>query len=468
MIFVEIPKVLKITRNLTWVFVGNTAAAAAQWGVIVILTRFSGPEILGAYVLGLSVASVSFALANLELRTLFVTDQARLIPFAAYFQLRAVTGAVTLLALGLLSWFLPHSNGMDVHGMQIKVAIVAVAFLKSLDGFSDIIYAQLQSRETMTSIGQSQLGKAILSLCLLGVTLAFVQNQMWAIGALVVPSAFVLLFHDLPILRTISNSANPGLNSTTSSKVHAQNGAPAAVELSQAPGSFRGRRALCAFDEMMSLVRTGFPLAIVTTMVMLHASLPRFVVAGSIGKAEAGIMGALTYAAIAPNLLMVALGQSSVTALVRSLAEKDRKEYLAGISRLLVVALILGSVTLLFGFFLGKRILHLLYGSQFLGHENELLVFLGASAVGYVNTALGYGLSSSRVFAAQIPMMASVCLICFAASVILVPSWGLIGAAAAQLISMTAQLVLSASMLASVSKCRFQYPYAESERIEST
>ena len=459
---------LKITRNLTWVFAGNTATAAAQWGIVVILTRFSGPEVLGAYVLGLSVSSVSFALANLELRTLFVTDQAKLIPFATYFKLRAITGAVTLLVLGLLAWFWPYSNDMDVHGIQMRAAIVAVALVKSLDGFSDVIYAQLQSLETMTSIGQSQLGKAILSLCFLGITLAFVQNQMWAIGALVVPSAFVLLFHDLPILRIISSSANPGLNLTTSSKVHAQNGAPAAVEISQDPGSFRGRRALCAFDEMMSLVRTGIPLAIVTTMVMLHSALPRFVVAGSMGKAEAGIMGALTYAAIAPNLLMVALGQSSVTTLVRSLAEKDRKEYLAGIFRLLVVAIILGSVTLIFGFFLGERILHLLYGQQFLGHENELLVFLGASAVGYVNTALGYGLSSSRVFAAQIPMMASVCLICFAASVILVPRWGLIGAAAAQLISMTAQLVLSAAMLASVSKCRFEHPFAESKRIEST
>ncbi len=420
-----------MTRNLTWVFAGNTATAAAQWGVIVILTRCSGPEVLGAYVLGLSIASVAFALTNLELRTLFVTDGTRLIPFATYFQLRAITGVVTLLVLGLLAGFLPHSNGMEVQGMQMRVAIVAVALVKGLDGLSDVIYAQLQSRETMTSIGHSQLAKALLSLWLLGVTLTFFQNQMWAIGALVVSSAFVLLFHDLPILRIISNSTNPGLNWNASSK------------------------------QMMSLVRTGIPLAIVTTMVMLHAALPRFVVASSMGKAEAGIMGALTYAAIAPNLVMVALGQASVTTLVRSLAEENRKEYLAAICRLLAVAMTLGSVTLLLGFFVGERILHLLYGPQFLGHEKELLVFLGASAVGYVNTALGYGLSSSRVFATQIPMMASVCLICLAVSLILVPRWGLIGAASAQLASMTAQLLLSGAMLARVAKIRFHPLYSE-------
>lgn len=421
--------VLKITRSLTWVFAGNTATAAAQWGIVVILTRFSGPDVLGAYVLGLSIASVAFALTNLELRTLFVTDQTRLTPFATYLKLRATTGLATLLILVFLAWVLP-----EMRGQQMRVAIVAVALVKGLDGISDIIYAQLQSRETMTSIGQSQLAKALLSLCFLGIALAFLQNQMWTIGALVVPSAFVLLFHDLPTLRTSSSSTSPELNWRTTLK------------------------------QVGSLVQTGIPFAIVTTMVMLHAALPRFVVASSMGKAEAGIMGALTYAAIAPNLLMVALGQSSVTTLVQSLEDNDRKEFQAGVFRLLAVAIALGFVTLLSGFFLGERILHLLYGPQFLDHEKELLVFLGASAVGYVNTALGYGLSSSRVFAAQIPMMASVCLICLAASLILVPRWGLIGAAAAQLTSMTAQLLLSGAMLARVAKCRFYPSYGELSR----
>ena len=151
---------LKITRNLTWVFAGNTATAAAQWGIVVILTRFSGPEVLGAYVLGLSIASVSFALANLELRTLFVTDQAKLIPFATYFQLRAITGAVTLLVLGLLAWFWPYSNDMDVHGIQMRAAIVAVALVKSLDGFSDVTGVSGQ-KSLLKAIGGCLIGARI-------------------------------------------------------------------------------------------------------------------------------------------------------------------------------------------------------------------------------------------------------------------------------------------------------------------
>jgi O-antigen/teichoic acid export membrane protein len=316
--------------------------------------------------------------------------------------------------------FLPYSN-------TIRLAVIAVALSKCLDGLSDVIYSRLQVSEVIAPIAKSQLAKAFLSIAILSLTLAVIPNQLVAIGATVGPYAMVLFFYDLPALRRYDTAAHPMLHMAWATTAR----------------------------QLGTIARLGLPLAVVSTMVVLHAAVPRLVFASQIGETGAGTVAALSYLAGAPNLLVVALAQSSVTRLVRSLATGDRKGYLTGVLRLVSVAIAIGGITLLIGLYFGGPILHLCYGPRFLGHERDLLIFLSAGAVSYLNTAVGYGLSSARVFGIQIPMMAIVCLISLVSSLLFVPRWGLAGAAASQMVSAIVQLLLSAILLARSVVTRF-------------
>ena len=420
---------LRLARSLHWMLTGNAALAASQWATIALLARFSTPEILGAYALGLSVASVAFSLTNLELRTLQVTDSAEQESFASYARLRIATSVATAGGLGLA--------GLFVTSPLTALAMLAVGLQKFLDGLSDIIYGRLQRREVTAPIGKSQLSKAVLSVLLLGGTLLLAGNTPWALGVVVAPYALVLFLFELPALKRHGEVVLP--------------------ELTRFWAISAGR--------LWSLARSGFPLTVVNTLVTLHAAVPRLAVAGEVGEAGVGILAALGYLAVAPNLLLVAMGQASMRSLAASFATGDRRGYLKGILRMLGSAAAVGIATLLAGAWWGGSLLAALYGTRFLGYDRELALFLSAGAVSYLNTAVGYSLSSARVFREQIPMMTMVCAASLAASWPLVARWGIAGAALAQLISMLVQLAWSALLLVRTVSTRFALVPLEREAV---
>ncbi len=388
--------------NFRWILIGNVATAASQWGIIAVLARFGVPSVLGAYSLGISVAALASGLANLELRTLQVTDAGQQTPFAVYYLLRFWMG---IACVAVLSGFALVSR----YSWETRAAILALALSKCSDGWSDTVYGRLQVRDRMALIGKSQLAKSGLFLLLPCLSLAFLPNPMWAIGSMIVPSAAVLMFYDLPNLRR-----------------HGAVSIPAA-----------GGKSLREFGRrMLALSKVGLPPTIVTTLVTLHVSIPRFVVASHLGEAQVGVVTALGYLAIAPNLIMVALGQAGLAPLARSFAAGDRRRYLTGVLRLVGAGVTVGALTVTAGITLGGPILATLYGPAYAHYDRVLPLFLLAGAV------------SARVFGIQMPLMAVVCMVSFATSVALAPRLGIAGAAASLVISMLTQLFLYIALLA--------------------
>jgi O-antigen/teichoic acid export membrane protein len=294
-----------------------------------------------------------------------------------------------------------------------------MALSKCSDGWSDTIYGRLQVREKMALIGKSQLAKSALFLLLPCLSLAFL-NPIWAIGSMIVPSAAVLMFYDLPTLRRYGWVSIPAA----------------------------GRSSLRVFGRrMLALAKLGLAPTIVTTLVTLHVSIPRFVVANQLGEAQAGVVTALGYLAIAPNLVMVALGQAGMASLARSFGAGDSRGYLAGVLRLVGAAVIVGALTLTAGVAAGGPILAALYGPAYANYDRVLLLFLTAGAVSYLNAALGYGLASARVFGMQMPLMSVVCIVSLLTSMALVPRLGVAGGAASLVVSLLTQLTLYIALI---------------------
>ena len=65
---------LSLRRNASWVMLGNGVHAASRWGIVVVLARLGGADMIGQIALAIAVcAPVSF-LAKLGLRSALVTD----------------------------------------------------------------------------------------------------------------------------------------------------------------------------------------------------------------------------------------------------------------------------------------------------------------------------------------------------------------------------------------------------------
>src|ERR1700690_1751773 len=65
---------LPLTHNFAWTLVGNVVYAACQWTIVVVLAKLGNADMVGEFALALAVAFPITLLANLQLRSVFVTD----------------------------------------------------------------------------------------------------------------------------------------------------------------------------------------------------------------------------------------------------------------------------------------------------------------------------------------------------------------------------------------------------------
>lgn len=411
-----------LSSGFQWILAGSVSTAAANWGAIVLLARFGAPETLGAYALGLSMASVAYALSGLELRTLQVTQQNDEPPFTAYFGLRMATSLTALAVLALLA--LQRSE-------FTASAIIVVAAGRAFDSLSDIFYARFQVLHRIDQMGISQILRATASILFLAIALSMSLAPLASVAAVPAASLCVFLLYDLPAIR--------------------RHGVLFSARFTATPG------------QTAALVRAGLPFALISMMVAAIASMPRFTVARESGPAAVAVVAALSYLAIAPNLLITALGQAGMRSLATSFASGDRRAALAGATRLLVMSAAVGCAALGAALLGGREILQIVYGTRYAEYEWELTLFLGAGAVSYLNAGFGYCLSSARITAPQIPMMATVCAVTFVACTLLIGPWGIAGAAAGQAVGMLVQLTWSAVVFAQ----RFRAPLIAREALST-
>jgi O-antigen/teichoic acid export membrane protein len=409
-----------LTAGFQWILAGTLSSAAANWGAVVLMARFGDPETLGAYALGLSMASIAFSLSGLELRTLQVTQQTEDPPFSAYFGLRLATSLAALAVLSLLA--LRESE-------FTALAVIVVSTGRAFDALSDILYARFQVLNCLHRIGISQILRASLSLLLLSLALSMSMAPLAAVAAVPVANLCVFLLYDLACIMRYGRSIE--------------------VRGAASPG------------QVLALVRAGLPFAAISMMVAAIAALPRLTIAREAGPASVAVVAALSYLAIAPNLLVTSLGQAGMRSLATSFAAGDSRAALAGATRLFMMSAAVGCTALGAALLGGAQILRVIYGARYAGYERELALFLGAGAIGYLNAGLGYCLSSARITAPQIPMMATVCVVTFGACTIFIRHWGVAGAAVGQAAGMLLQLTWSAAVFAR----RFRAPLAQREAL---
>ena len=111
-----------------------------------------------------------------------------------------------------------------------------------------------------------------------------------------------------------------------------------------------------------------------------------------------------------------------------------------------VCALGVGGVVVAAAF--GETILGVVYRPEYAAHGGLLVALMGTAIPGYVAIALGYAITAARAFDAQVPLFCVVAASCGCASWLLVPRFGLRGAAVSLAIAASVQIGGEALILA--------------------
>jgi O-antigen/teichoic acid export membrane protein len=182
------------------------------------------------------------------------------------------------------------------------------------------------------------------------------------------------------------------------------------------------------------------PLGAVLMLVALNTNLPRYAIERQLGVAELGAFAAVASFMTAGATVVNALGQAATPRLARHASRGERGLFLRLVMKLGALVLGLGLAGVMAAAVLGKMVLALAYRPEYAGYSRLLLGLMGAAIPGYVAAALGYAVTAARAFDPQVPLFCGVAASSACASWLLVPRFGLAGAALALAVAAAAQI----------------------------
>lgn len=397
------PRPVSLRRNLSWAFAGNIIYAGCQWGMLVVLAQLGTPEMVGQFALGLAITAPIIMFGNLQLRAVQATDARRDFRFGIYAALRLITTALSIVLICAIA------IGSGYH-RETALVVIVMGIAKSFESLSDSIYGLLQKHEQFKRVSLSLVIKGVCSLPMMAVAVYLSGRVVWGIAALAGTWLVLLVCYDVPnarrSLRLESDEMRPVWN----------------------------------MDLITRLAWISLPLGIVTLLNSLNVNIPRYFIA-SIGERELGIYAALAYTHVIGARFLLSVCNSCEPRLAKNFAEGNIHAFKHTSRRLLLVACLVGGGGVLASSVAGKPILTLLYGSEYAIYTNEFIILMISSAISYMAMAFRQSVTSARSFNVQVlPTGASALGIAVAAAV-LVPLYGICGAAVATGVGALVELV---------------------------
>lgn len=379
---------LPLRSNFAWTLGGNVIYGVSQWAILSLIAKLGSSEMLGQYALAVAIASPIVMLSHLNLRAVLATDIEEHHPFGDYLAVRLGSSGVALLATAIIAL-------VSRYPQPVGAVMVLAGVSLSVENISDIYYGLFQRSERMDRVARSMILRGILSVLALGAALSLTRDLAAAVAATALVRVVLLLAYDRP-----RSSAGTGLRR---SGIRAQ----------------------------LRVFRTALPLGVVLMLVSLTSNLPRYAIERFLGTRQLGAFAAVAVLLGAGATVIHALGQSAMPRLARHLRERDRKSFRRLALKLLGLAVLIGLAGVVFAALLGGIALTVVYRSEYAAYRGVFTAVMGAGVLSYVAIVLGYLITSARSFMPQMPLLCTVAATSAAASWVLVPAFGLQGAAMA-------------------------------------
>jgi len=375
-----------LRRNVAWALGGNLGYAACQWGVLVCIAKLGTAADVGRFALGLALTAPVITLTSLNLRLLQSTDARSDYPFSVYLSVRLIGTVLGVAAIAVMALVLGYRG-------DLLSLVLVVAFAKAFEAVSDVVFGLLQKAENLRRVAVSMLAKGVISVLAVGLVLRLTGDIVLATLAMALCWGSLLATYDLP----------------------------AAVRLTSLRPSLDPRA-------LARLAWLALPLGCVAGIASLAVNVPRYVIEGDLGATALGHFTALSYLFVAAMQPMLALGMAVNPRLGRHFVT-DLGAYRRLTWQTMLIAGGLGLLGTAACALFGRSMLTLVYAPEYAAHEVVLIWLAVATGVGFLAQALSYAVTAARRLPEQLPIALLSLVVCAVGSYLLVPRYGLVGAA---------------------------------------
>lgn len=409
-----------LRRNFSSAVVGTVVYAICQWGMITVLAKLGTPEMVGQFALALALTAPIILFANLQLRSVQATDARREYAFSDYLILRIIT---TIIAIAIASVVVTLGG----YGGETAWIVMIVAAAKGIDAVSDAFYGLFQQHEHMDLVSKSLVLNGGLSLFFLVGAMATTDKLLWGVVGFALGSLVPLFFFVIPKGIELLRHESP---------------------------NFRGVTLHLDRESLLTLGRTAIPLGLASMLVSLNTNIPRYFIDGTLGQRELGIFAALAYTIVAVSTVFSALGQAATPRLAIYHAEGNFDEFRSLLGKLMLLGLASGALGLALVRLAGNELVTLLYSTEYAEHIDVLYTLTASAGVSFVGSFASNGLMAMRLFTLQLPLSFLVLVTSLLASMLLIPRFGLLGAAISVGAATLVQSTLSSAVVFHMTKRR--------------
>lgn len=400
--------------NVAWTLVGNLGYALCQWAMLVVIAKLSTPETVGKYALALSIAAPVMMLATLNLRAVQATDTREDYPFTGYLSLRLLTTIAALIVIGGILLVTDHDR-------STVMVIAFVGLAKAMESLSDAYYGMMQQHEQMNIIARSMLIRGVVSLVAMAIAIVITGSIVVGTAALFASWLAVLILFDIRHGRAYLGS------------------------ISVPSFTWRLDRSM-----LVSLAWLALPLGIVQLLISLNTNIPRYFIGASMGERELGIYAAIAYLISGVSTGVVAVCNAASPRLARQFQEHDFAAFRTLLLKLILLFSGIGALGAIGALVIGRFALTLVYTSEYAGSVDVLVILSIGFGVSAVVSVLGFGLTATRSFRSQVPLVGVALITTVVMCALLIPRYGLVGTSLASVLGLTIWLVGSALTLTRV------------------
>ncbi len=403
---------LSLRRNFSWNLAGSALYNASQWLLMVLLARLADPRIVGEFALSLGIAAPVFLCLGLNLRIVLATDATRRWPIPMYLRARSLTGVASILVT-LVVGFALHLRGLAL----LSLAVIAVA--KSVEALGQTLYGYYQLHGRLDYVAGSMLLRAGLGSALFFTGFLLTHQLVFACCGLLLGWTSAQILWDVPHSRRLM-AGDPSARSVQPS----------------VPDS----------HPMRSLVVKAAPLGVDAGLNSLIINTPRYAIQVLMSTAHLGRFAVLAYLAQVITMITGSLADGVVSQLAHAHAAGRRKYFDRLLVRLCLFSLGISGVIFVVCLFVGAQLVRALLGPQYVDQPLLLLLVLAAT-ISTLQRCVSRGLQASHQFL-KIAITDGITLAIVTGScVLLVPRFGLPGAAAAISVGTLAGTVVATALL---------------------
>ena len=174
-----------------YIILGNLVYLAAQWGLTVVVVRFSDDYYMaGLLALATTITSVFFVVAIYGLRSFQVSDITKKYADQSYILSRVLTMGVAFVACAV------YVLALGYDAVSFRVVMLYMLY-KSFEAASDVFYGIFQNNDRFDRICTSMCVKGILSVLVFAACLALGSSLEIALCAMLAVAALTFFFLDV-------------------------------------------------------------------------------------------------------------------------------------------------------------------------------------------------------------------------------------------------------------------------------